>query len=130
MASLTAPIAVPPKVPGKVRLVQLLQDKATEAMTFDVIVHHMGKNTEGYKVVKVPPEYLPLGWRINTEKVRTKKIVTVRPGIPDLAMASRRKALHPKASHIRSGLEADKRDSINTAAIKIVIYVCHLFETS
>jgi hypothetical protein len=80
MASLTAPIAVPPKVPGKVRLVQLLQDKATEAMTFDVIVHHMGKNTEGYKVVKVPPEYLPLGWRINTEKVRTKKIVTGSSG--------------------------------------------------
>jgi hypothetical protein len=80
MASLTAPIAVPPKVPGKVRLIQLFQDQRAEAMAFDVVVNHMGKDSLGYKVVKVPPEHLSAGWRLDTEKARTTNIATGSTG--------------------------------------------------
>jgi hypothetical protein len=49
-------------------------------MTFAVIVNHMGKDSLGYKVVKVPPEYLSAGWRLDTEKTRTTNIVTGSTG--------------------------------------------------
>lgn len=80
IATLTAPIAVPPKVPGKVRLVQLYRDQLSESMTFDVVVNHMGKDSLAHKVVKVPPEYLSAGWRIDTERTRTTNIVTGSTG--------------------------------------------------